>query len=70
MSLQEASSTVVNECMGIKEGETVLIIVDEKSLAIGESFFDACLENQADPGLLKIIERKFHGEEPPGFVAQ
>lgn len=70
MSLKTASKTVVNECMGVKEGESVLIIVDEKSLSIGESLYNACLENNAETGLLKIVERKFHGEEPPLFVSQ
>lgn len=69
MSVKDASKTVVNDCLQIKEGETVLVIVDQKSLAIGESLLEACLEVNSEAALIKMIERTTHGEEPPEFVA-
>ena len=69
MSVKDASKTVVNDCLQIKEGEAVLVIVDQKSLAIGESLLEACLEVNSEVALIKMIERTTHGEEPPEFVA-
>ncbi|ADQ13772.1 aminopeptidase [Halanaerobium hydrogeniformans] len=69
MSVEEASKTVVNDCLQIKKGEDVLVIVDPKSVAVGESLLEACLEVNAEAALIKMIERTTHGEEPPKFVA-
>ncbi len=70
MSIDDASKTIVYDCMGIVKGEIVLIIVDEKSTKIGESIYNVCKELDTEISLLKIRERKSHGEELPKFVAE
>jgi len=70
MSLKKASITVVKDCIGLKEREKVLIIVDEmSSKKISESLFEACKGLKAEPAIMQIVERKTHGEELPAFVA-
>jgi len=69
VSLRKASESVVLDCMGVKEGESVLIIVDAGSRRIGESLYGVSRDAGAEAMLLEILERKLHGEEPPGPVA-
>jgi len=68
--MKEAATIVVQDCLGVKESEEVLIVVDEKSHAIGEALFDAAKGLGAEVVLMEMIEREVHGSEPPRVVAE
>ncbi|MBD3170785.1 MAG: aminopeptidase, partial [candidate division Zixibacteria bacterium] len=67
--LERAAKVAVNSCMFIKEGETVLIIVDEPKRKIGEVLFTASKKAGAEVLMVEIIPRDADGEEPPKPVA-
>ena len=68
--MQDAVMIVVKECLGIKQDEEVLIIVDNKTHAIGNVLFDAARSLGAEVVLLELLERETHGSEPPYMVAE
>lgn len=68
--MKEAARIAVEECLGVKKGEEVLIIVDEKSLHIGKALFDTAKSLGAEAVLIEMIEREAHGSEPPHLVAE
>ncbi len=68
--MKEAATIVVRDCLGVKESEEVLIVVDEKSRNIGEALFDAAKGLGAEAVLMTMIEREVHGSEPPRAVAE
>lgn len=69
MDLAKAIRTVVQECLGVKKGEEVLIVVDEKSKDIGRAFQIECMRVGAEVTIAEMIERNLDGEEPPRCVA-
>jgi len=68
--LQDAARIVVKDCLAVKEGEQVLIIVDEPKKKIGELIFAAAKELGAEAILTEMISRKNHGAEPPKLIAK
>lgn len=68
--MKEAARIVVESCLGVKKGEEVLIIVDEKTRPIGKALFDAAKSLGAEAVLVEMIERGMHGSEPPRLVAE
>ncbi len=70
MSLEDGAKTAVNICMGVKKGESVLIITDAVKEKIGEALFKAALDAKAEAMILKMIPRTRHGEEPPKSIAE
>jgi len=68
--LNRAADVAVRVCMGVKEGETVLVVTDGPKRRIGYAFFDAAKEAGAEALLLEILPRSMHGEEPLLQVAE
>jgi leucyl aminopeptidase (aminopeptidase T) len=68
--MKEAARIVVQDCLGVKKGEEVLIIVDEKTRRIGDALFNAAKSLGAEAVLVEMIEREAHGSEPPRMVAE
>ena len=68
--MKEAARIVVQDCLGVKKSEEVLIIVDEKSRRIGKALFDAAKSLEAEAVLIEMLEREAHGSEPPRMVAE
>ncbi|HHX95056.1 MAG TPA: aminopeptidase [Clostridia bacterium] len=68
--LQQAARVVLEDCMGVKQGETVLIIVDTLKKEIGDVLFEQASKMQAEPLLLEMLPRENHGVEPPEAVAR
>jgi leucyl aminopeptidase (aminopeptidase T) len=68
--LLRASDVVLKDCMAVKPGETVLIIVDAPKKAIGEALFLRAKEIPAEAMLLEMLPRENHGVEPPQAVAE
>ena len=68
--MEEAAKIVVEDCLGIKESEEVLIIMDERSRRVGNALFKAAKNLGAETVLIEMIERDTHGSEPPCIVAE
>jgi aminopeptidase len=68
-ALDNASEIAVRDCMGLKPGETVLVITDEPLRKIGYSVWEAAKRLGNESFIVEIIPRKTNGEEPPKQVA-
>lgn len=60
----------VRDCMGLKPGETVLIVTDEPLRTIGYAIWQAVREMGNEQLLVEMLPRKSNGEEPPQEVAR
>ncbi|MEW5920033.1 MAG: aminopeptidase [Bacillota bacterium] len=69
MGLMKGIKAMLLECMGLKPGETVLIIVDPSSLEIGMAMWEMADNHQGEAILIKMTERQDHAGEPPAAVA-
>lgn len=67
-SLMEGARRAVGQCMGVKAGETGLIVTDEEQLFLASHFARAAREFEAELFLMEMNTRKMHGEEPPAVV--
>ncbi len=70
MALRDSCLVLAKTCLNIQKGEEVLIIIDRKGRSIGKEIFAVCDEFGADAMLLEMLEREFHGQEPPKIVAK
>lgn len=68
--LKKSAEIAVNNCMGVKKGERVLVITDEPLRKIGFVLWKAAKEAASEAMLLEIIPRKSNGEEPPPPVEE
>jgi aminopeptidase len=68
-ALHSASLVAVRDCMGVTDGERVLVVTDENFRTIGYALRAAALELTREVLLLDMVPRKTNGEEPPGAVA-
>jgi len=68
--LRQAARVVLEDCMGVKPGEKVLIIVDEPKRDIGQVLFAQASRMQAEAMMMEMLPRDNHGVEPPEAVAQ
>jgi aminopeptidase len=68
--LQDAAMIAVKDCMGAKEGESVLVITDENKRNIGVALWEAAKALKTEAILLEIKPRSTNGEEPPPSVAE
>jgi leucyl aminopeptidase (aminopeptidase T) len=67
--LGPAVRTVVERCLGVREGEDVLVVCDPSRTDIGEALHGAALAAGADAVLLVLPPRPQRGTEPPPTVA-
>src|SRR3954447_25455814 len=68
-AFQSAVRAVVVDCLGVGEGEEVLVIADPASEELGEALREAAAAAGGDAVLTLMDERPTHGSEPPGPVA-
>jgi leucyl aminopeptidase (aminopeptidase T) len=68
--LEDAARIAVEKCMGLKSGETCLVITDEPCREVGYALWEAARWVRAEAMLLEIIPRERNGEEPPVGVAE
>ena len=59
----------VQTCMGVKRGESVVVVTDPPRLKIAEALIDAARAVDAEAILMCMRTRGRHGEEPPKAVA-
>ncbi len=67
--LKNASQIVINDCLGIKKHEKVVIVTDELCRTIGYSLWNVA-RKITDPIIIEITPREIHGEEPPPLIAE
>jgi leucyl aminopeptidase (aminopeptidase T) len=69
LDLGPAVTTVVRSCLGVREGEDVLVIVDPATRPIGEALRAEAGAAGADAVLAVMDERATDGTEPPRTLA-
>jgi leucyl aminopeptidase (aminopeptidase T) len=67
--LARAVGAVINNCLAVKEGETVLVVCNPATLGLGERMRAEAGRAGADGVLALMAERATHGTEPPPQVA-
>ncbi len=60
---------ILEKCLGIRSGETVLIVTDRKKRPIANALLEEARKMAKEVGLVEIEERSVDGEEPPEFIA-
>lgn len=68
VDLQKACRIALEECLGTREGEEVLVVTDTPMESIGRAFFEAAGSLGAEPLLLLMHPREVSGQEPPAGV--
>ena len=67
--LERAVSAVVNDCLGVRAGEQVLVIANPATLGLGERLRGEAGRAGADAVLALMAERETHAAEPPRPIA-
>lgn len=67
--LDLAVQTVVNDCLGVKPGERVVVVVDASTRVFGDGLREAASAAGGDAVLVVMDPREEHGQEPPEPVA-
>jgi leucyl aminopeptidase (aminopeptidase T) len=67
--LEQAVLTVIRRCLGVLPDETVVVVADEETRAIGDALRDAAKATGAEAVLTTMSAREEHGQEPPAPVA-
>lgn len=68
--LQGDAARILSTCLGVKEGEELLVVTDEPLREIGELLWKAAKDLKADASIVEIIPRASNGAEPPAMVAE
>jgi|UniRef100_A0A7C6AG07 leucyl aminopeptidase (aminopeptidase T) len=66
--LRSSAKIVVNQCLGIKNGESVVIVTDKPCKKIGEVLWEE-LPDKKNSYLVEITPTGGHGKEPPPLIA-
>ena len=62
---------ILDECMNVKKGENVLIIIDTTMpLSIAETLAMACKEREGEPTIIIMSPVQIDGNDPPPPVAE
>lgn len=67
--LERAVDTVVNQCLGVRPGEGVVVVADTGTRRMGNILREAAAAVGADAAVLVMDPRGADGEEPPPTVA-
>ena len=68
--LERAVRAVVRDCLGVKEGEEVVVVCNPATQNMGERLRDEAAEVGAEGVLAVMSERASHAAEPPRTVAE
>jgi aminopeptidase len=68
--LDRAVRAVVRDCLGVKEGEEVLVVANPATQHLGERLREEAADAGGDAVLALISERASHAAEPPRTVAE
>lgn len=69
MNLIENAKSALRSSLGVKPGETVLVVTDNTKEPIGRALYLAAKDLGAEAMLMEMLERSVSGEEPPAPVA-
>ena len=67
--LERAVETVVGPCLGVRESDDVVIVVDRTTERLGAALRDAAARLGAEPVVTVMEPREVDGQEPPAAVA-
>jgi leucyl aminopeptidase (aminopeptidase T) len=67
--LERAVAAVVRDCLGVREGESVLVICNPATIGLGERLRAEAGRAGADGVMCLMAERETHSSEPPVPVA-
>jgi leucyl aminopeptidase (aminopeptidase T) len=67
--LQQAVAVVLGRCLGVRAGETVLVVGDPASRELADALYAGTLAAGGEPLLALMEERASHGAEPPPPLA-
>ena len=67
--LTAPARTAIEQCMGLDDGESCLVVTDEKRERIGEALYRAAADVTEDVSLTRYPPGEQHGAEPPATVA-
>ncbi|NLN17412.1 MAG: aminopeptidase [Firmicutes bacterium] len=67
--LFDAARVALDQCLGVRANETVLIVTDPGRWELALPFRKVAAQMGAEAILLEMDERKTHGSEPPELVA-
>lgn len=65
----EISKNVLIDCLGLKEGESLVVVADDSRKHLAESLYEAGKRLGAESMLMVMQERSKSGEEPPASIA-
>ncbi len=65
MSLEEGADRILGQCLAVRKGECVLIIVDTDKTKIGEALFEAVRKSEAQPIMTLMNPPEPDNVEPP-----
>jgi leucyl aminopeptidase (aminopeptidase T) len=68
--LEQAVKAVVRDCLGVREGEEVLVVANPATQDLGERMREEAADAGGDAVLALISERESHAAEPPRTVAE
>src|SRR5262249_5831972 len=68
--LAAAVRTVVQPCLAVKAGETVVVVTDSPLQDVGEALREEAQRAGGDAVLAVMTPRANHGEEPPSPIAE
>ena len=68
--MMQGAKTILDNCVGLKAGETVLIVTDMVQMKIAKVLAAAAVERGAEVVVSIMKPRKRAGEEPPKLVAE
>jgi len=66
--VKRVASLIIRDCMGVKPGESVLVVTDTIRRDLGRPIYHAALEAGNDAVYMEMKPRLIHGEEPPRAV--
>ena len=68
-SLRRPARTAIEQCMGLQQDESCLVVTDDERMAIAEALDAVARETSDDVALVRYPVGDQHGEEPPQPVA-
>ncbi len=68
MDLSPGARSVVETSLGVKEGEDVMVLVEESTVFLGQAFLEACKQAGAS-AFMTVVDVPSSGSEPPEPVA-
>jgi leucyl aminopeptidase (aminopeptidase T) len=68
-AVETAAETAIQQCLAVEDGETCLVVTDDKRAPIGEAIYQAALEATEDAAIVRYPPGPQHGAEPPAPVA-